>query len=81
MKTSKKGYQYDNKGFIHKQEVLEKYGLKEIPKDRVIHHKDGNKKNNSPDNLVLIPTKLHNTLSGCLIGIKRWDEYYSRKKK
>lgn len=80
MKLSKKGYQYDHGGFIHKQVILEKYGLKKIPPNRVIHHKDGNKQNNSPENLILIPTKVHNKHTAFLRIIKKWDEYYLRMK-
>tara|TARA_Y100000034_G_C6652299_1_gene285557 strand:- start:357 stop:599 length:243 start_codon:yes stop_codon:yes gene_type:complete len=80
MKTSKRGYHYDNKGFIHKQVVLEKYGLKEIPKGRVIHHIDGNKRNNDPDNLVLVPKRIHNKLHWCQMIVKKWNEYYLKKR-
>jgi|TARA_R100000501_G_C2581015_1_gene84291 hypothetical protein len=80
MKESKKGYHYDSKGFIHKQVILKKYGLDEIPKGKVIHHLDNNKQNNSKDNLVLIPKRIHNKLNWCLMIIKKWDNYYLKKK-
>lgn len=44
--------------------VATKGGKKELKKDQVVHHKDGNKLNNNPKNLVIMSrskhTKLHN---------------------
>lgn len=80
MKLNKKGYQYDNNGFIHRQVILHKYGLKEIPKNRIVHHRDGNKQNNAPQNLVLIPPKVHNKHTAFLRIIDKWDKYYLRMK-
>lgn len=72
--TNKNGYKqhYNPKspearksGFspVHRDVARYKYG-REIHKDEVVHHKDGNKLNNSRDNLELMSrskhTKLHN---------------------
>ena len=39
----------------------ETYGVK-LPKDFDVHHIDGNRSNNDPDNLIAIPRKLHQEL-------------------
>lgn len=49
--------------YLHREVYEDFYG--EIPKGYVVHHKDGNKINNSPDNLEIIKrgdhSRLHNT--------------------
>ena len=49
--------------YLHSAVFCENAGLTEIPKGYVVHHIDGNKHNNTPDNLALITnaghTKLH----------------------
>lgn len=43
----------DSKGYVreHRKVLAETLGIEALPKNIVCHHKDGNKLNNSPDNL------------------------------
>lgn len=45
--------------FVHSVVVCENIGLTEIPHGYVVHHIDGNKKNNSIDNLALMTISAH----------------------
>jgi len=43
----------------------------------VIHHKDGDKKNDAPDNLEKLPDPMHRSEHGKLVGVKtlrKWEE-------
>ena len=58
----KKGYQFfkDKNGNhirVHKRVCEKKYG--QIPKGFIVHHIDGDKSNNKPDNLILLHPKDH----------------------
>ena len=48
--------------FYHSVVVCEALGLTEIPKGFVVHHIDGNKKNNDISNLALLSTSAHSKL-------------------
>ena len=49
-----------NKHKILHRLIWEDYHNEEIPKDHIIHHKDGNKLNNCILNLEILPSKEHN---------------------
>ena len=56
---SPSGYvRYKNHEYIHKM-VYEYYSKNSIPDGFIVHHKDGNKRNNSFDNLELMSEKDH----------------------
>lgn len=57
--TGRKGSDYV---FLHSVVMCEYLGLSELPKGFVVHHIDGNKKNNSIDNLALISVSGHSKL-------------------
>jgi endogenous inhibitor of DNA gyrase (YacG/DUF329 family) len=48
--------------FLHKQVVLDYLNIKIIPKNLFIHHRDCDKRNNVPENLVLLNASDHNWL-------------------
>lgn len=56
---NKRGYRCfaDSGRLVHRWVAKKKYGS--IPKGNVIHHKDGNKLNNHPNNLQLMTKKEH----------------------
>ena len=48
-------------------------------KEEVVHHRDGNRYNNDPDNLVLFPnvsahSAFHNSFKAFIKELKRLDE-------
>jgi hypothetical protein len=47
----------DSGKLVHLWVAKKKYGS--IPKGAIVHHKDGNKLNNNPNNLILITKKEH----------------------
>lgn len=60
------------KGHSHARHVYEKfYG--EIPKGFVVHHIDGNKKNDRPKNLVALSRQEHITLHWFWKAIEAWE--------
>ena len=56
--------------FEHNFVVCLELGITEIPKRWCVHHCDGNKVNNSFDNLVLLPIGLHSKLHHYLSSLK-----------
>lgn len=46
------------KKFNYRKYYAEYYGI-DIPEEFDIHHIDGNRNNNSIDNLIMLPSKLH----------------------
>lgn len=52
--------------FVHTVVMCEALGLTELPKGFTVHHIDGNKHNNSIDNLALITNSGHSKLHGIL---------------
>jgi hypothetical protein len=80
----KGGKSVDKKGYIriwdrnkkcyikeHKKVWEENYG--EIPEGYVFHHKDGNKQNNSLDNLEILPKVEHDKLNDSLLK-NHWNK-------
>ena len=57
--TGRKGSDYV---FLHTVVMCEHLGLTELPKGYVVHHIDGNKKNNTIDNLALMTVSGHSKL-------------------
>lgn len=57
--TGRKGSDYV---FLHTVVMCEHLGLTELPKGHVVHHIDGNKKNNTVDNLALMTVSGHSKL-------------------
>ena len=55
----------------HRKIWIETFG--EVPEGHIIHHKDGNKKNNSLDNLLCISRKDH--------ALLHWKERKSKMQK
>ena len=61
-----------NKGkLLHRLIYEECFGS--IPKGFCIHHKDGDKTNNNPDNLMLLSKSNHHSLHMKGINHPRWD--------
>ena len=61
-----------NKGkLLHRLIYEEVFGS--IPKGFCIHHKDGDKTNNNPDNLMLLSKSNHHSLHMKGINHPRWD--------
>ena len=59
------GYKKDNRNSkftIHRETVKRVLGIKEIPSMLIVHHKDGDKHSNSPENLILLTRKEHTWL-------------------
>lgn len=63
---------YVSRGFVREHILLmcEKFGWTELPKGYEVHHKDGNKLNNSLDNLVVLTKSEHSRIHS-LEG-KKW---------
>lgn len=59
--------------YEHRIIGCEKYGLTEIPEGYVIHHKDENKRNNDPDNLLLMSRSDHNMIHNYLRMLHKLD--------
>ena len=57
--TGRKGSDYV---FLHTVVMCEHLGLTELPKGYVVHHIDGNKKNNTIDNLAVMTVSGHSKL-------------------
>lgn len=61
--------------------IWEEANGKKIPKGYVIHHKDGNKKNNTVGNLQLMTRAAHKKLHKQYRNIKKARRLLARKKK
>ncbi len=61
-----KGYEVDATGRLMHRVVYEK-AFGKIPRGWVVHHVDENKKNNTPLNLVAMPTELHNRIHTVMV--------------
>lgn len=48
--------------FVHRVVMAKALGLSALPRKLYVHHIDGNKKNNSLDNLALVTTRGHHTV-------------------
>lgn len=62
----------DSGKLVHRWVAERKYGCK-IPKHYVVHHVDGNKLNNNPDNLVVMHWSAHAELHG-KPGLKEYNK-------
>lgn len=60
--TNPDGYLINGKFTVHRETVMQVLGVKELPKTLVVHHKDGDHRNNDPRNLVLLSHKWHTWL-------------------
>lgn len=58
-------YKYEHR------EIMEKFLGRKLNKDEVVHHKDGNKLNNSIDNLELMSKREHDYFHYCQLGDPR----------
>lgn len=56
------GYLINSKYTIHRETVMQILGVNQLPQSLIVHHKDGNKHNNNPHNLLLLPHKWHTWL-------------------
>lgn len=55
------GYEIDAQGrLVHRVVCRQAHGA--FPKEWIVYHIDKNKKNNSPDNLIAMPRKLHDKI-------------------
>ena len=65
--------------FAHHIAACEKLGIpvEEFPKGTVVHHIDGNRVNNNPDNLMILTksehSKLHYKQAGMQSGLRKWQ--------
>ncbi len=56
-------------GYVLEHIIVAENMLKRIlEKDEIVHHIDGNKKNNNPENLEVMNKKDHNSLHGKMVG-------------
>lgn len=95
-----KGTFVDSKGYIritrgpqkdlrlHQLVALAKFGEVALAKDVTIHHRDGNKLNNHPDNLVLLREADHGAVSAAqaywfkthdIKAKQSWDEWFEEQ--
>lgn len=58
LRTVKNGKPID----VHKKIVLQALGIDSLPKNIIIHHVDGNNKNNDIDNLAVMTITAHNRI-------------------
>lgn len=65
---------------INYVDVAEKYFQKKCLPDEVVHHIDGNRENNHPENLVIMKRSQHSRLHNGLMGaLDKWREKTTRK--
>jgi hypothetical protein len=69
-----KGKTYIKENNRHQHRVvMERIIGRPLKSREVVHHKDGNKRNNSPDNLELLPSRAeHNKIHGFCVGANSW---------
>lgn len=60
--TNSDGYAKNTKFTVHRETVMQILGVSELPKTLLVHHKDGDKYNNDPHNLILLTHKWHTWL-------------------
>lgn len=60
--TNSDGYIKNQKYTVHRETVKSILGVEDLPKSLIVHHKDGNKYNNDPKNLILLTHKWHTWL-------------------
>lgn len=66
----------NKQGYIQEHRlVYEQWLGTPLDRDEVIHHMDGNKQNNSRDNLMLMLKKDHDRLNYELRPLKRWPTH------
>ncbi len=64
------GYVYDRYGkLVHRKVCRQAHGP--FPRDWVVHHIDGIKSNNEPENLIALPRHLHDSLHSTMRRMKR----------
>lgn len=56
------GYLKNSKYTVHRETVMRVLNVDSLPKTLLVHHKDGNKYNNDPHNLILLTHKWHTWL-------------------
>ena len=63
--------------FVHRKVMMEALGLSELPPSWVVHHIDGNPKNNTLDNLALATKAGHNAIHA--LQTMEYTELQSRR--
>jgi hypothetical protein len=61
--------------FEHRIIAAKTLGIPELPSNVEVHHIDGNKLNNDPDNLAIVTKRGHQWLHKQLLGrLKKWEK-------
>lgn len=68
--------------YVNYRKIAEEYFNKKLGKDEVVHHIDGDRENNEPENLVILKRSQHGKLHGTLLdSLDTWAKNTKKRGK